>query len=146
MTDLDAITARVRGSTTLPELLDACFDAFEVIRLVARACEYRAPGLLAALMTAGGLAVEGRNALNDASSLPLLRSGPPLPSAVNVITGAGQCADDLATVALLVARRLTGAAARAGLAGDATACADAARAAAGIHRLLVRDFDETAVR
>lgn len=146
MTELDAITARVRGSTSLPGLLDACFDAFEVIRLMARACEDRAPGLLAAFMAAAGTAVEGRNALGGAPSLPPARSGPPLPPAVNAAAEAGQCADDLAAAAALVARCLTGAAARDGLPGDDAACAHAAQAAAGIYRLLAGDIDETAVR
>jgi hypothetical protein len=145
MTELDAIIARVSGSTTLPELLDACFDAFEVIRLVARGGEDRAPGLLAAFMATAGAAVAGRNALNDAPSLPLARAGPPLPDATNLTGDAEQLADDLAAAALLLARRLAKAATRAGLAADDAACERAARAATEIRRLLARD-DETAVR
>jgi hypothetical protein len=53
MKELDAITSRLRDISTLAELLDAGFDAFEAIRLVARACEDRAPDLFAAFMTAG---------------------------------------------------------------------------------------------
>jgi len=52
MNELDACTARVHSSATLAELLEAGFDAFEVIRLVARACEDWAPDLFAAFMTA----------------------------------------------------------------------------------------------
>jgi hypothetical protein len=37
MKELDAITSRLRDISTLAELLDAGFDAFEAIRLVAPA-------------------------------------------------------------------------------------------------------------
>jgi hypothetical protein len=78
MKELDAITSRLRDISTLAELLDAGFDAFEAIRLVARACEDRAPDLFAAFMTAAGTAVDGRNALNDAPSLPPPTGPPPV--------------------------------------------------------------------
>ena len=74
-------TGRHRVAATrrypLAGLLDAGFDAFEVIRLVARAGEDRAPDLFAAFITAAGTAVEGRNALGDAPSLPPATAPPP---------------------------------------------------------------------
>jgi len=146
MNELDACTARVHSSATLAELLEAGFDAFEVIRLVARACEDRAPDLFAAFMTAAGTAVEGRNALNDAPSLPPARAGPPPARTVSARASADHIADELAALAALLAHRLAKARVQAVLEGDRTACQHAARTAAGIHRLLARDTDETAAR
>jgi hypothetical protein len=144
MNELDACTARVHNSTTLADLLDAGFDAFEAIRLVARACEDRAPDLFAAFMTAAGTAVEGRNALNDAPSLPPARTSPAPAPTVSARASAERIADELAALAALLAQRLAEARTQAALAGDRHACQHAARTAAGIHRLLARDTDETA--
>jgi hypothetical protein len=142
--ELDAITSRLRGSTTLAELLDAGFDAFEVIRLVARACEDLAPELFAAFMTAAGTAVEGRNALGDAPSLPPATRRPAI--TVSSAVGADQIADELAALAALLAQRLAEAGAQAAGDGDRAACQHATDAAADIHRLLARGLDETAAR
>jgi hypothetical protein len=131
---LDAIAARLRGGTALAGLLDAGFDAFEVIRLVARACEDLAPELFAAFITAAGAAVEGRNALGDAPSLPRATRRPTI--AMSSAVGAGQIADDLAALAALLAQRLAEAGAQAAGEGDRAACQHATCAAAGIHRLL----------
>jgi hypothetical protein len=143
MSELRAVTARVAGSATISGLLEASFDAFEVIREVARACEDRVPELFAAFMVAAGTAVEGRNALNDAPSLPPARSDPSLPPIVNRTADAEHIADELADLAALLAQRLPEAAARAGIAGDREACERAIRAAADIHHLLGRDTDAT---
>jgi hypothetical protein len=143
MNELDACTARVRSSATLAELIEAGFDAFEVIRQVARACEDWAPGLFAAFMTAAGAAVEGRNALNDAPSLPPARTGPPPSPTVSAAASTGCIADELAALAALLAQRLAQARVLAALAGDQAACQHAACAAAEIHRLLARDTNET---
>lgn len=135
MKELDAIASRLHGGTCLAELLDAGFDAFEVIRLVARACEDLAPELFAAFMTAAGAAVEGRNALSDAPSLPPATG--PLPAVtVSATAGAGQIADELAALAALLTQRLAKAGAKAVGEGDRAACQHATYAAADIHRLL----------
>ena len=143
MKELDAITARVHRSTTLADLLDAGFDTFEVIRLMARACEDQAPELFTAFMTAATTAVEGRNALNDAPSLPSARTGTVPAPTVSAAVGADHIAEDLAALAALLARRLAEACAHGVLPGDRAACQHATRSAADIHRLLVQDIDET---
>jgi hypothetical protein len=143
--ELDAIAARLRGGTALAGLLDAGFDAFEVIRLVARAGEDLAPELFAAFITTAGTAVQGRNALNDAPSLPTATGPPPAP-AVSLTVGADQIADELATLAALLTERLAEASAQAFGEGDRAACQHATCAAADIHRLLARGLDETAAR
>lgn len=146
MNELAAVKARVQGSTTVPQLLDAGFDAFEVIRRVARACEDRAPGLFAAFMNAAGTAVEGRNALNEAPSLPPTRQGRPHPLTVHLAGDVDDIADELAALAAFLAGRLAEAAAQADLAGDQDACRHATHAAVGICQLLRRDTDATAAR
>ena len=145
MNELDVLASRLRDVSTLAQLLDAGFDTFETIRLIARACEDRAPDLLAAFMTAAGTAVEGRNALNDAPSLRPA-TGPPHVITVSATAGADHIADELAALAALLAQSLAEAGAWAFLEGDRAACQHATRAAADIHRLLARDLDETAAR
>jgi hypothetical protein len=135
MKELDAIASRLRGGTALAGLLDAGFDAFEVIRLVARACEDRAPELFAAFMTAAGTAVEGRNARGDAPALPPA-TGPPPTVTMSATIGVGQIADELATLAALLAQRLAEEGALASGNGDRAACQHATNAATDIHRLL----------
>jgi hypothetical protein len=144
MKELDAVAARLRGGTALAGLLDAGFDAFEVIRLVARASEDLAPDLFAAFITAAGTAVEGRNALGGAPSLPPATRRPTI--TMSSTAGADQIADALAALATLLAQRLAEAGARAVREGDRAACQHATCAAADIHRLLARGLDETAAR
>src|SRR5216683_2972778 len=59
MQDLDDIVARLREVSSVPETLAVSFDAFEVIRLAARAHEDRVPGLFAAFMTTADAVVTG---------------------------------------------------------------------------------------
>jgi hypothetical protein len=143
MDELGAVTARVADSATISGLLEASFDAFEVIRQVARACEDRVPELFAAFMVAAATAVEGRNALNDAPSFPPARSDPALSPIVTMAADVEHVADELAELAALLAQRLPEAAVQAGLAADREACAGAIRAATDIHYLLGRDTDAT---
>jgi hypothetical protein len=102
---------------------------------VARAGEDLAPELFAAFMTAAGTAVEGRNALGDAPSLPPA-TGPRPAITMSATVGAGQIADELAALAMLLAQRLAEAGAQAAGEGDRAACQHATYAAADIHRLL----------
>jgi hypothetical protein len=69
------IEARVRLAVGLPETLAAGFDAFEAIRMSARAWQDRVPELFAAFMTAADAAVGGREALTIAPS-SLTRAAP----------------------------------------------------------------------
>jgi hypothetical protein len=142
--ELGAIAARLRSGTALADLLDAGFDAFEVIRLVARASEDLAPELFAAFITTAGTAVEGRNALGDAPSLPPATRRPTI--TMSSTAGADQIADELAALAALLAQHLAEAGAQAVGEGDQAACQHAIYAAADIHRLLARGLDETAAR
>ncbi len=143
MGEFGVLAARVRASASLPELLDAGFDAFEAIRSAARACEDRTPELFAAFMMAAGTATEGRNAVLAASSLPPGRGSPPSHPLAGTAADVGHIADDLAALAGLLASRLRHAAAAATTADDRAACHQAAQTAGEIHRLLAVDNDET---
>src|SRR5260370_3615896 len=83
MHERSGVAARLRQAATLPDVLAASFDAFEVIRLLACGNEDRVPGLFAAFMTAADAAVDGREAITAAPSLPPgggdgTGTGPPL--------------------------------------------------------------------
>jgi hypothetical protein len=134
---INDIEFRLHQAASLPQLLSASFDAFEAIRMTARDCEDRAPELFAAFMTAADAAVDGREALTIAPSLPLAGDAGPVDAAV---TGAdpGQAADLLATLAAALRDRLTGAANLAVLPDDRAACQDAAAAARRICQLMAR--------
>jgi hypothetical protein len=146
MAEIGEVAQRVRDSATVPDLLGAGFEAFEAIRLAARACEDRAPELFAAFMMAAGAAVEGRNALYAAPSLPAAPGGPPTAPTVSPAAGVAPIADELARLAALLTQRLHGALSEATLPGDRTACHHGAQAAAEIHWLLASDHDETIPR
>jgi len=144
MNSLDDIAARLRACGDLAATLAVSFDGFEAIRSAARACEDLDPGLLPAFMLAAGAAVEGRNTVAAAPSLPRAhggRPGVPEPSA-----DVGEAADGLAALAGLLAGRLSAAAAQAAAPGDRDACAVAVGAAVQIGRLLTWSSDASAVR
>ncbi len=134
---IDDIEFRLHQAASLPQLLSASFDAFEAIRTTTRDCEDRAPELFAAFMTAADAAVDGREALTIAPSLPLAGGAGPVEAAVTV-ADPGQTADLLATLAATLRDRLTGAADLAMLPGDRAACQDAAQAAGRICQLMGR--------
>ena len=146
MHDIDSIGARLRASGDLAATLAASFDAFEVIRRAARACENRDLGLLPAFMLAAGAAVDGRNAVAAAPSLPRANGNADRPGRPEPGADLHDIADGLAALGALLARRLPAAAADATTAGDRAACADAAQAAAQIHRLLAGTCGASPVR
>ena len=106
------IQAQLQRASALPDTLAVSFDAFEAIRLAARSCVDRVPELFAAFMTTVGAAVEGREAITAAPSLP------PGPAAARPgLLEAGDSVDDvldvLAALGALLDSRLTQAAAAA---------------------------------
>ncbi len=139
MQDITGTASRLRDVASLPDALAASFGAFEVIRLFARAYEDRVPGLLAAFMTTADAAVDGRDALMFAPSLPDTRSDAaptapaPAGAAVEAVTNA------LAALGALLNERLTHAVTLATASADRSACAEAAKAAERIHHLMARD-------
>ena len=68
--EISGIMTRLREAASLPDTLAVAFDAFEVIRRLARDCENRIPALFAAFMTTADAAVDGREAITIAPALP----------------------------------------------------------------------------
>jgi hypothetical protein len=135
---IGTIRALLRETSSVPELLTLSLSAFEAIRVLARGSEDTAPGLFAALMMTADAAVDGREAITIAPSLPpatvsLLSAGSPAADA-----GTEAVTDALAALGALLNERLSGAAGRAPTPGDRAACQQAAEAARRIHQLMAR--------
>jgi hypothetical protein len=137
--------ARLRGAPDLPGTLAAGFDAFEAIRLLARGNEDRDPALFAAFMYAADAAIDGREALTPSPSLP-----PPAYPRPTVLPAAAANLDDvagaMASLAALLAGRLSGAAAATADPADQAACAQAAEAARVIYQLMAVDDGDSSLR
>lgn len=133
----DGIEARLSQAVSLPETLAAGFDVFEAIRITARKYQDQATALFAAFMTAADAAVDGREALTAAPSLPLADSQPDIPAMLTDADTA-QVADALRELGSILHRRLTQAASLADAPGDQDACLDAAAAADRICQLMAR--------
>jgi hypothetical protein len=131
------IEARLRQASSLPEALDASFGAFEAIRMAARDCQDQIPELFAAFMMTADVAVDGREALTPAPSLPPTSGAEPGHTGT-ARADADQVADTLAALAAVLRDRLTDAAAMADTPDDRAACQDAAEAAGRICQLMTR--------
>jgi hypothetical protein len=145
MQETQSLQARLRSASPLADTLAVSFDAFEAIRLAARSCVNRIPELFAAFMTTADAAVEGREAITAAPSLP---AGPAV--AQPGLLAAGDSVDDatdvLAAIGALLDSRLTQAAAAATIHADRVACGEAAGAARRIHQLMTRGDDGPGLR
>jgi hypothetical protein len=146
MQETGGIEAWLRAAATLPDTLAASFDAFELIRRHARGCEEKIPALFAAFMTTADAAVEGREAIAIAPSLPppgradgAVSVAAPSPS-MQEITRA------LAALGALLRDRLWRAARIATTAGDRAACTEGALAAGRICELMAGDNDDAGPR
>jgi hypothetical protein len=106
---------------------------------MARGSEDMVPALFAALMTAADAAVDGREAITIAPSLPpapgvtLITSPPTAGADIDTIT------DALAALGALLNERLAQAAGRALVPSERAACLEAAEAGRRIHQLMARD-------
>ena len=145
MPETQPIQARLQDASGLADTLAVSFDAFEAIRLAARSCVDWVPELFAAFMTTAGAAVEGREAITAAPSLP---AGPA--ATQPGLVAPGDSADDavgvLAALGALLDSRLTQAGASAAIQADRVACAEAAGAARRIHQLMTRGDDGSGLR
>jgi len=139
------LQSRLQRALSLPGTLGVSFDAFEVIRVLARQSQDRAPRLFAAFMSTADAAVDGREAVTIAPSLPPLgvSTAPPDPA---VGADLDEVIAALALLAGLLADRLNCAAADATLAGDRAACEEAAAAARQIRTLMARSDDSPGLR
>lgn len=145
MPETQPIQARLQAASGLAETLAVSFDAFEAIRLAARSCVDWVPELFAAFMTTAGAAVEGREAITTAPSLP---AGPTAtqPGLVAPGDSAGDAVGVLAALGTLLDSRLTQVGESAAIQADRVACAEAAGAAWRIHQLMTRGDDGPPLR
>lgn len=127
----------ISQAASLPETLTAAVEAFEAIRMTARSYQEHKPELLAAFMATADAAVDGREALILAPSLPSDGSAVIAP-AVPLNEDVTRAADGLAALAGLLASRLAEAAGIAAQPGDQDALLDAAAAAGRISDLMKR--------
>jgi hypothetical protein len=135
--------SRLREARSLPELLAASFDAFETIRVLARGSEDMVPSLFAAFMTVSDAAVDGRQAITLAPSLPpvsLVTTSPAAHADIDTVTVA------LATLGELLDECLARAADRTLRPSDRTACQEAAEAGRRIHQLMASDGNDRHLR
>src|SRR5216683_3552630 len=95
MQHAERIQCQLREVSGVPDTLAVSFDAFEMIRLLARQFRDQVPELFAAFMTTADAAVEGREAITAAASLPPPGAGEPsgpAPAAGRVeLSGAWPC-------------------------------------------------------
>jgi hypothetical protein len=134
--ETSAIMTQLREAASLPDTLAAAFDAFEAIRQLARDCEDRVPGLLAAFMTTADAAVDGREAITIAPAVPPPDRAGAAVSVPAPSTPVEEVAVALAALGAVLAERLWHAATIATTSADQTACQNAALAAGRIWQLM----------
>ena len=137
MTRITAAQHRVQQAGDLAAVLDAAYEAFEVMLSAIDRVQDPASGLFAALVMAAASAANGRSAVALAPSLPG-RPLPAVPAAQRPRPGERpeHLAEAVAGLSHLVAGRLAQAAACASDPGDRAACTHAARSARDICGLL----------
>lgn len=122
----------------VPAVLAASWELFELIAAIASASAVECPGMYPAFTFASGAAVNGRNALAFAPSLPPLPRGaahdPPKPTGEVY-----QTADALAGLASALSIRLRETAGLATATADRSACENAASDADRITQLLAKE-------
>ena len=132
---MQSIQDRLQTAASFPDLLAASFDAFEAIRQEASRWVDGVPELFAAFMTTADAAVDGREAVTAAPSLPCGPADPqfsllPANATLNEATGT------LADLGTFLGRCLTRAATTANNPEDRAACQKAADAARRVHHLM----------
>jgi len=137
-----AVQARLREESSVPALLATSFDAFEAVRALARSSEDVVPAFFASFMTAADAAVDGREAITIAPSLPSARVSPLFANPLAADADIETITDVLAALGALLGDRLADAANRAHTPGDRAACAEAAKAGRRIHQLMARDDND----
>jgi len=144
MQHAERIQRQLREVSGVPDTLAVSFDAFEVIRLLARQFRDQVPELFAAFMTTADAAVDGREAITAAASLP--PPGTAEPSGPAPAAGLDEVIGAMSVLGTLLADRLTHAAALATVPDDRAACEEAAAAAQRICELTARRDDGTRLR
>ena len=129
---------RLREASGLPAVLDAAYDAFEIIRSVLREHDDPADAMFVPFVMSATSAANGRDAIGFAPSLPPQRSAGAAASGNDPQPGAsaGELAAAVDGLSQLITARLTQAARSAPDLRDRAACADACQDARDIHALL----------
>lgn len=142
---MQSIQDRLQTAASFPDLLAASFDAFEAIRQEASSRVDEVPELFAAYLTTADAAVDGREAITAAPSLPL---GPTDPQSSLLATDASvnEAIGALADLGALLDRCLTHAATTATNPQDRAACQEAAEAACRVRDLMTRGDDAPGLR
>ena len=137
MASVSQARKQVAGAGSLPELLDAAYEAFEAIRTVIRQHDTPDTEMFVPMVLAGASAGNGRDSILFAPSLPPRRLHPDMAGEEGQRPMAGRAAADwLTQLCEVLASTLTEAAAPADAPGDRQACLDAARCAREIQALM----------
>jgi hypothetical protein len=132
--DLGDVERQLSAARSTADVLAAAWDAFELIRVTARRCEPAAGDAFAAFAMTAATAVQARNQLVAAPSMP---PGPgTTPHSLDSPADTESAADDLAAFAATLSDGLTRAARSAQDTQDRQACELAAAHATAIHALL----------
>jgi hypothetical protein len=131
------IYQRLADAGSLPAVLAASWDIFELIMTIASASADESPDLYPAFTFARGSAVSGRNAIAFAPSMPPIfgGAGHELPKPAGDVN---EIADDLAGLASALSMRLRESAELAAEAADRSACENAASEAERITWFLAQ--------
>jgi len=137
MTYMSGVADQLRDAHSLPELLGAACDAFEVVLTLVRRHDRPEDGWFVPMVMAAAWAGDGRDHLLFAPSLPAQRSGEAFGLGDDACAPDGQAAARwLAGLCETLNNELNSAAASAGLIGDRNACMGAASCARQICALM----------
>jgi len=137
MTSLAAVTDRLTRADALPVLLDAAYEAFEVLLLVLEGHEDPSDARFAAFVSAATCAANGRDAVLFTPSLPPRQlPRPPAERGPADAPDQGNEPDAAIAVGALLEARLSQAAEQPADPADRLGCRTAARYAHQIHVLL----------
>jgi hypothetical protein len=134
---IELVEQHLREADDVADVLAVAWQIFDLVGALAAACAEQAADLYPAFMFARSAAVDGRNAIEFAPSVPAV--GAALSGGPVLSTGdASEVADALAGLASALSRRLQATAQLAEDDGDRVACENAARDADRISELLAR--------
>lgn len=138
MSEISDLTERLGQAGDLPSVLANAYGAFDAIRLAIRGREDPASGMFAALVMSTAAAIDGRDAVARAPSLPLSCLSPRVAAsnAGDDSSGLRGLTGELASLAGALADRLVLTGQAADQAGDQEACTQAASCAREIYVLL----------
>lgn len=140
MNRIELIHQRLADADSLPDVLAAAWDIFELVGTMASAAADESADLYPAFTLARGSAVSGRNAIAFAPSMP------PAPADANhhlpkPMADGYEIADALANLVSTLTMRLRESAGAAADASDRSACENAASEAEQIVRYLAKGND-----